>query len=161
MKSISNELDNTIHKRPLPPLIHVMARRLLDAKPLSEPMLVYFSWTTRNYYWNFNLNITISTQENESQTIVTKKQGSHTFSEMKFKDFSRIYQGPNYIFQALSHHYLLHCKCFILCWNNSSYTKYYNIHHVENTDHRISSDRFDDEIIESAQFIEIVCAKCI
>ena len=32
---------------------------------------------------------------------------------MKFKDFSRTYQGQNYIFQALSRRYLVLCKCFI------------------------------------------------
>ena len=48
----------------------------------------------------------------------------HTlFPEMKFKDFSRTYQGQNYIFQALSHHYLVLWRCFILWWNNLPYTK--------------------------------------
>ena len=41
------------------------------------------------------------------------KQGSHTFSEMKFKDFSRTFQGQNYIFQAPSDHYLVYCKYII------------------------------------------------
>ena len=49
--------------------------------------------------------------------------GSHTFSEIKFKDFSRTFQGQNYIFQGLSNGFLGYCKCVILWWNNLSYTK--------------------------------------
>ena len=53
----------------------------------------------------------------------TYLQGSHTFSKMKFQDFSRTYQGQNFIFQALSNRYLVYCKRVFLWWNNLPYTK--------------------------------------
>ena len=43
--------------------------------------------------------------------------GSHTFSKMKFQDFSKTYQGQNYIFQALSNSYLVYCKRVFVRWN--------------------------------------------
>ena len=43
-----------------------------------------------------------------------EKNGSHTFSETKFKDFLRTFHGQNYIFQALWNRYLAYCRCVIL-----------------------------------------------
>ena len=37
---------------------------------------------------------------------------------------SSTYQGKNYIFQALSNLYLVHCKHIFLWWNNLPYTKF-------------------------------------
>ena len=54
--------------------------------------------------------------------LVMVVQGSNTFSKMKFMVFSEIYQGQNYIFQALLHRYLVHWNCFILWWNTLQYT---------------------------------------
>ena len=50
-------------------------------------------------------------------------QCSHTFSEIKFNDFSGTFQRQNHIFQALSHRYLVHCKYFIMWWNSLPDTK--------------------------------------
>ena len=45
---------------------------------------------------------------------ISNLHGSHTFSEMKFKDFSMTFHGQNYIFQALRNRYLAYCRCVIL-----------------------------------------------
>ena len=47
-------------------------------------------------------------------------------------------------------HYRIIICCIVnalFCAEITRKTPNYNIHHVENTDHRISSDRFDDKII--------------
>ena len=77
-------------------------------------------------------------------------QCSHTFSEIKFNDFSGTFQKQNHIFK----HYRIVIWCIVntlLCDEIACHTPNYSTRHVENTDHRISSDGgFDDEITKSA-----------
>ena len=57
------------------------------------------------------------------------------------------YQGQNYMFK----HYRIVVWCFLhvlFCDKITSHIPIYNIT-MENMGHRIGSDRFDDEIIES------------
>ena len=62
--------------------------------------------------------IKIIHEENNRQNLGNvQKQGSHTFSEIKFKDFSRTFQAQNYIFQALSISYLIWRNVTALFWD--------------------------------------------
>ena len=51
------------------------------------------------------------------------------FSEMKFMDFSRTYQGQNNILQALPNCYLVYIVNALFYDKTTSHTSNYNIHH--------------------------------
>ena len=80
----------------------------------------------------FNLKPTkmLLTKKRRESAKMAKPQihGSHTFSKMKFQDFSRTYQGQNYIFK----HYRIVIWCIVnvfLCDEISCHTSNFNIHH--------------------------------
>ena len=57
-------------------LVQIMACRLFDAKPLSEPMLDFVNWTLRNkLQYNFNQNTKRFIHENASENIGHFVQG--------------------------------------------------------------------------------------
>ena len=65
---------------------------------------------------------------------------------------SRTFQGLNEDKITFFKHYCIVIWCIVnalFCAEITCHTLNCNIRHVENTDHRISSERFDDEIIES------------
>ena len=56
-----------------PPLVQIMACRLVGAKPLSEPKLEICNWILANkLQWNLNQNLYIYIQENASENVVWK-----------------------------------------------------------------------------------------
>ena len=58
--------DAYMRRRTRPSLVQIMACRLFGAKPLSEPMLMYFYWTIwNNFQCNVNHNSTNFIHENE------------------------------------------------------------------------------------------------
>ena len=63
-----------MHHRPS--LVQIMACRLFGAKPLSEPMMEYFSkrlCQIRNkFQWNFNRDVNIFIQENAFENVVVE-----------------------------------------------------------------------------------------
>ena len=70
------------------------------------------------------------------------KQGSHTFSKMKFQDFSRTYQGQNNIFQAVSIQIVIKKKkkkkkiqIVIWCVVNSFFCDEITLHAISEWDH--------------------------
>ena len=90
---------------------------------------------------------------------------ANVFPFVRFPHFFQIwnsmtYQGFIKKKITLFKHYRIVIWCIVnalFCVEITCHTPNYNIHHVENTDHRVSSDGFDDEIIESPQFIKIIC----
>ena len=76
-------------------LVQIMAWCLVGAKQLSEPMLEYFMWTTRNkLQWDFNRNLYIFVQENAFENVVWKMAAISSRPQC-VKTFSALRTGSN------------------------------------------------------------------